>query len=256
MALPPEQQLSLRHVLSDKYLVGQGIEVGALHQPLWTSERASVRYVDRLDVPALRRHYPELGALELVKVDIVDDGEKLSSLPDGQLDFIIANHMIEHTENPLGTIRNHLRKIREGGVLYYAVPDKRYTFDVDRPITPFEHLVRDDQEGTHLSRMEHFVEWGRLVGKIPPDQLDEHVAKLLESNYSIHFHVWDHAQFGDFLKRANDYLGNPFAVEYYGQNGIEVITILRKLRPVSTAGIISWISRFVKVRNRWFKKAS
>ena len=96
--------------------------------------------------------------------------------------------------------------------------------------------------------MEHFVEWGRLVGKIPPDQLDEHVAKLLESNYSIHFHVRDHAKFGDFLKRANDYLGNPFAVEYYGQNGIEVITILRKLRPTSTAGIIPWISRLVKVQ--------
>ena len=90
----------------------------------------------------------------------------------------------------------------------------------------------------------------------PPDQLDEHVAKLLESNYSIHFHAWGHAQFGDFLKRANDYLGNPFAVEYYGQNGIEVITILRKLRPASTAGIIPWISTLVKVRNRWFKKAS
>ena len=77
----------------------------------------------------------------------------------------------------------------------------------------------------------------------PPDQLDEHVAKLLESNYSIHFHVWDHAHFGNFLKRTNDHLGNPFAVEFYGQNGLEVITILRKLRSASTTGTtISWIS--------------
>jgi SAM-dependent methyltransferase len=256
MALTPEQQLSLRHVLSDKYLVGQGIELGALHNPLWTSERASVRYVDRRDVPGLRRHYPELAALELVPVDIVDDGEKLSSLPDGQLDFIIANHMIEHTENPLGTIRNHLGKIREGGVLYYAVPDKRHTFDVGRPITPFEHVVRDDREGAHLSRMEHFVEWVTLVGKIPPDQVDQHVAKLLEINYSIHFHVWDKLHFRDFLKRANDYLGTPFAVEYYGQTGLEIIAILRKLRPARTTGITPWISTLMKVRNRWFRKAS
>ena len=113
MVIGPSNNFRFDMYSATKYLVGQGIEVGALHQPLWTSERASVRYVDRLDVPALRRHYPELGALELVKVDIVDDGEKLSSLPDGQFDFIIANHMIEHTENPLGTIRNHLRKIRE-----------------------------------------------------------------------------------------------------------------------------------------------
>jgi SAM-dependent methyltransferase len=240
-----------RRELSERYLVGKGVEIGALHNPLWTSTRASVRYVDRLDVPMLRTHYPELDGLSLVPVDIIDDGETLSSIADGRLDFIIANHMLEHTENPLGTLRNHLRKLRKGGVLYYAVPDKRYTFDVDRPMTPFEHLARDDREGAAVSRMDHFVEWARLVGKFDPDALDARVEDLLKINYSIHFHVWDYAHFGSFLGEATRYLGHAFSVEYYEQNGGEMIAILRK----TSAGKIRlarWLARRLGVEDDLF----
>jgi predicted SAM-dependent methyltransferase len=230
MGLIPEHMLAKRREVSEKYLSGEGVELGALHYPLWTSERANVRYVDRLDVSGLRQQYPELDEYVLVDVNIIDDGETLSSIEDGRLDFIIANHMLEHTENPLGTIRNHLRKVRDGGVLYYAVPDKRFSFDVDRPLTPFEHLIRDDREGTQVSRLDHFHEWGRLVNKITrQDELEDHVGKLLEMNYSIHFHVWDYDHFSSFLKRANHYLGHPFSVEYFGRNDTEVISVLRKV---------------------------
>ena len=33
-----------------------------------------------------------------------------------------------------------------GSILYLAVPDKRYTFDADRPVTPTDHVLRDYQE--------------------------------------------------------------------------------------------------------------
>jgi predicted SAM-dependent methyltransferase len=229
MGLLPEPMLAARRELSERYLEGAGVELGALHQPLWTSERATVRYIDRLDVAGLRLQYPELAACDLVSVDIVDDGETLSSIEDGQLDFIIANHMLEHTENPIGTIRNHLRKLRDNGVLYYAVPDKWAFFDRDRPITPFEHLVRDDREGATVSRLEHFQEWVRLVAKVTqPDEIECQVRHLLAINYSIHFHVWDDHHFRLFLENANQYLGSPFRIEYFGQNLGEMITVLRK----------------------------
>jgi predicted SAM-dependent methyltransferase len=229
MGLLPEPMLAARRELSERYLEGSGVELGALHQPLWTSEKATVRYVDRLDVAGLRQQYPELAEHELVDVDIVDDGEALSSIEDGQLDFIIANHMLEHTENPIGTIRNHLSKVRDNGVLYYAVPDKWAGFDRERPITPFEHLVRDDREGATVSRWEHFHEWVRLVTNITqPDEIERQVRALLAINYSIHFHVWDNHHFRLFLDDANEYLGRPFQIEFFGQNLNEMITVLRK----------------------------
>jgi len=229
MGLMPEPMLARRRELSEEYVIGAGVELGALHYPLWTSERASVRYVDRQDVAGLRKHYPELAQHDLVDVDIIDDGETLSSIEDGRLDFIIANHMLEHTENPLGTIRNHLRTIRDGGVLYYAVPDRRFGFDRERPLTPFEHLIRDDKEGPEVSRLEHFHEWVRFVAQITrPDEIEKQVSELIKSNYSIHFHVWECDHFRSFLEGANHYLGHPFTVDYFGQNANEVIAVLRK----------------------------
>ena len=185
--------------------------------------------MDRLTVPELREQYPELAEYALVEVDVVDDGETLSSFADGTLDFVIGNHMLEHCENPLGTTRNHLAKVRPGGVLYYAVPDKRYSFDVDRPLTSFEHLVRDDCEGPAWSRLEHFREWARLVNKhTQPEDAEANVRELLARNYSIHFHVWDQPTFTDFLARGGAYLGEGFRVEYLEPNDTELITVLRK----------------------------
>lgn len=225
----PAPMLEARRLLSERFLAGQGIEIGALHHPLWVGERASVRYVDRLDEQGLRHHYPELREYDLVAVDIVDDGETLGTVADGTLDFVIANHMLEHTENPIGTIRNHLRKIRPGGVLYYAIPDRRYSFDVDRPLTQIEHLIRDDREGPQISRDDHYREWTRLVSKIEePGELEAHAAHLNKASYSIHFHVWQHESFVEFLGEVRDYLGGAFTIEHLEVNGNEVVAILRR----------------------------
>jgi SAM-dependent methyltransferase len=185
--------------------------------------------VDRLGVEDLRRHYPELSSSELCRVDVIDDGERLLRFHDGSLDFIIANHMLEHCENPLGAMRNHLARLRPGGVLYYAVPDKRFTFDVTRPLTDFDHLVRDDQEGPAWSRWGHFLEWSRLVDKAGDGAAAEaHARDLMERGYSIHFHVWDDERFRTILRAAHGYLGRTFRVEWLEENGGELISVLRK----------------------------
>ena len=138
----------LRRQIAWRYLSGNGIEIGALHSPLIVPPNAQVLYVDRMTVADLRNIYPELAAYNLVDVDIIDDGETLSSIADNSYDFVIANHMIEHCQNPIGTIEQHLRVLKSNGILYMAVPDKRYTFDRDRHVTFLEHLLQDYTEGT------------------------------------------------------------------------------------------------------------
>ncbi len=134
----------LRAFLGGRILGGSGLEIGALHSPQAVPGGCRVRYVDRLDVEGLRAHYPELNELPLVPVDIIDDGETLATIAEGSQDFIIAHHFLEHTQDPIGTIARHLDVLRPGGVLFMAVPDKRETFDVDRP--------RDDA-GSPLPRL-------------------------------------------------------------------------------------------------------
>src|SRR5690348_10635190 len=113
-ALNQLETADLRLLLSSFYLRGEGLEIGALHEPLQLSSRAHVKYVDRLSVPDLRRHYPELNNLNLVNVDIIDDGERLTTIPANSQDFIVANHMLEHCKNPIQTLQSFLSKLKPG----------------------------------------------------------------------------------------------------------------------------------------------
>lgn len=239
----PAAMLRKRRGLGRKHLEGDGVEIGALHHPMELGRRARVRYLDRMDVDGLRAHYPELLDHALVPVDVVDDGETLGTLADGSLDFVVANHFLEHTENPLGTIRNHLGKVRVGGAVYLAIPDRDYSFDRRRALTPFDHLVRDDVEGPSWSRMEHFREWTRHVeGVEDPAAVEERASRLEAMDYSIHFHVWDAGSFADFINRAGEHLGGLFEVREFTRNGNEVVVVLgrtatpsrsRRLDPVA-----------------------
>lgn len=229
MAYSVTSEQNLRRKLAWRYLSGNGIEVGALHSPLEVPRNASVRYVDRMPVTELRKHYPELAEYKLVDVDILDDGETLASLADASVDFVIANHMIEHCQNPIGTIEQHLRVLKPGGILYLAVPDKRYTFDCDRPITSLEHVIRDYTDGGEWSRNSHFEEWARLIDKLPEDEVAQRVHFLSAINYSIHFHVWTQAEFLELLAYCRNQLRFPMKVETLHMNGIEFIVIISKL---------------------------
>jgi len=223
------ESLDARKRISVRYLKGDGIEIGALHNPLFTSDHAWVKYVDRLPSAELQKHYSELNPHQMVKIDLIDNGETLSTITDNSLDFIIANHFLEHCENPIGTIRNHLKKIKTGGSLYYAIPEKTYTFDKERSLTEFHHLVEDDTYGSTISRKNHFYEWVTFVEKKQDlTEIDTRVSILMAMNYSIHYHVWDIATGFQFLYKTNEYLNNPFNVLHFEQNGNEIITVVQK----------------------------
>jgi SAM-dependent methyltransferase len=216
-----------RKTIARTYLRGSGLEIGALHNPLKTPPGVRVRYVDRLSNAELRREYPELAGKNLVEVDILDNGETLSSVGDATQDFVIANHFIEHCEDPIGAVSNMLRVLKEGGVLYLAIPDKRYTFDKDRPVTPIEHLMRDFQEGPEWSRRLHYEEWTRLVKKITDRaRAGREVDDLIAKRASIHFHVWTQAELLDLIAVMRRKW--PFEIELMFRRDNEVLFILRK----------------------------
>jgi len=226
ITISPEQKL--RRQIAFNYLSGNGIEVGALHSPLEIPSDAKVSYVDRMSVNDLRKQYPELADCELLEVDIIDDGENLLTIADSSVDFVIANHMIEHCQNPIGTIKQHLRVLKSDGILYMAIPDMRYTFDKDRPLTSLEHLIRDYTDGTDWSKREHFEEWSRLVDKVPENQVVASAKNLINTDYSIHFHVWTQTEFLELLFYCKKHYFN-FEIELIQRNGIEFIAVLKKI---------------------------
>jgi predicted SAM-dependent methyltransferase len=217
-----------RDAIAARFLRGDGLEIGALHNPLPVPSGARVRYVDRMPVSGLERHYPELRGKALVPVDVIDDAERLTSVPDASVDFVIANHFLEHCQDPIGALGTMLRIVRPSGIVYLAIPDKRYTFDVDRDVTSPEHLLDDHRKGPEGSKRSHFEEWARLVDKVGEADVDAHATKLLEDDYSIHFHVWTQAEALDFLGLARRELRLDFDVELAIRNGHENVFVLRK----------------------------
>ena len=122
-----------------------------------------------------------------------------------------------------------LRVLKPGGVLYLAIPDKRYTFDSERPVTPFEHLEADHRDGPETSRDEHYREYARYVHHCRTEQDVAGTARHLKATgYSIHFHVWTQAEVLELLAAMRMRYQMPFDVETVVKNGIEVIMVLRK----------------------------
>ena len=215
-----------RRALAGRYLSGTGIEIGALHKPLPLPAGARVRYVDRMSVGDLRLHYPELADERLCEPDIIDDGERLATIADGSLDFVVANHFIEHTQDPISTLENHARVLKPGGILYLGVPDKRRTFDRDREITSVAHIARDRREGPAVSRAEHYEDWARHVERSA--DAETRARQLMDDDYSIHFHVWTLDAFRALLEHAQREDSLPLQIEEIVSNGGEFIAILRK----------------------------
>lgn len=245
---PIPTYLDARATFAAHYLSGEGLEIGPLHLPLATPPQAKVSYVDRMSVADLRAEYPELGGWNLTEPDIVDDGEKLTKVAPGSQDFIVANHFLEHTENPIGTIQTHLGKLKPGGILFYAVPDKRFTFDFRRPVTPIEHMIADFEEGPERSRREHYEEWTRLVVDEPSsagsateaaseEKATAKARELEETAYSIHMHVWTQAEFLALILELRRRTEEGFDIEVAARQGIEFIVVVRKAGPLPTPAI-------------------
>lgn len=222
-----------RELASNQYLHGEGIEIGALHQPLQVPASARVRYVDRLTVEELRTHYVELAELPLVDVDIIDDGETLATIAAGELDFVIANHFFEHCQDPVAALKNMLRVLKPEGVLYMAVPDKRFTHDVRRPVTSIDHIERDHREGPEGSRHQHYEEWVRLWNQVEDEQEVQiqvnHLMNVMQ--YSIHFHVWSQFEMLELIAALRKRFNLPFELEMFLKNEEEMIIVLRKQAP-------------------------
>lgn len=192
-----------REDLARRYIRGEGIEIGALTTPLRVPPGVRVHHVDRMSrVDLIEREGPVLLATgkdlsQIPEIISVDDAGRLSTFADHSVDFVIANHVLEHLEDPIGALTNMVRIIRPGGVLLLTIPDPRYSFDRRRSVTTVEHVLQDHADGPEGSRSTHYEEWARLIEGLPEPAIAERVAEFARTDARHHFHVW---RLRDFLE--------------------------------------------------------
>lgn len=217
-------------------LKGRGLEIGAFHEPADLPEGCLVEYFDALDAKQAAKRFPEIDASKLVDVDIVGDIDQRDlrkSIQSNSLDFVIANHVIEHVASPISMIEDIVSLLKDGGHLVISAPDKRFTFDRERPLTTFEHLETEYAQGVDRVDDEHYLDFLKHVAK----HVFEEPGRDIEGDIAFarsrreHAHVWDSASFKNFLKRCQSTLGVSCQTLYESvgdENGIEYFAALQK----------------------------
>jgi GT2 family glycosyltransferase/glycosyltransferase involved in cell wall biosynthesis/SAM-dependent methyltransferase len=205
LAERPTDAVDLRRRLGERYLQGDGLEVGALQNPMPMPAAARVKYVDRLSLQELRAHYPELDGQPLVNPSVLAEADTLEPVETGSQDFVVTNHVLEHLRDPLGGMRAWLRVLKPGGYLLCAVPDQKNPYDARRAVTQFDHLMadRDRRELREAADQEHYVDWTRSAHPtMTPAEQAAFTEKISRERYDIHFHVFDSPLFQQVVRFA------------------------------------------------------
>lgn len=214
----------LRTELSLNYLSGHGLEIGAFHSPLVVKPENIMDYCDFQTVEELRANFP--GYEPAIHHHFIDNAETLDTVCSNEYDYLVANHVLEHCENVLGTVLNWMRVIKENGFLFIAIPEKTQTFDRDRDITKFSHIVDDHITTDPINNKDHYQEYFYHVDKLRDDVLKNAVDLAVEKRTNIHFHVWDKASAHELFNM----ICGLFSLELVEarDNGAEMIFVLRK----------------------------
>ena len=219
-----------RAAIAHSLLRGRGLEIGAFTTPTDVPADAVMSYYDRFPLDLLRKHYDETWGRPLVAPKYHGEAQTLEGLPDGEtFDFVIANHVIEHLEDPILFLKSLSRFVRPGGRVMLAAPNKRFTFDAGRELTPFDHLTRDHREGVAGSRKAHYLDWAERVEGLAGAKAARRAEALDQEDLAIHFHVWNEATFCAFLSSSIEAFQLPFVSLLSFNNNREIIVVLDRI---------------------------
>lgn len=88
----------------------------------------------------------------------IAEGADLHMIPDGDYDFVLSSHVLEHIANPLKAVAEWMRLLKPGGGLVLVLPHRDGTFDHRRPITTMQHLIEDFEMNMSEDDLTHLPE--------------------------------------------------------------------------------------------------
>lgn len=149
------------------------------------------------------------------------EGNNLAPIKNESYDFLLSSHSLEHFANPLKAVEEWLRILKKGGTIVLVLPDKRYTFDCNRPITTFEHLKSDftnnttEYDLTHLDEILELHDYSRSPEIKDKAFYYERSLKNFE-NRCLHHHVFDGALIKEIFSFFNvEFLYQDFSDPFH-----------------------------------------
>jgi len=124
----------------------RGLEIGPSYRPLCPKNQGwNTLVVDHATRAELVAKYTawevDTSLIEDVDVVLGDDGLRAIG-PKRGYDYILASHVIEHVPNPIGFIHACADLLKPKGRLRLAVPDKRFCFDLLKPVSTAGQMIQ------------------------------------------------------------------------------------------------------------------
>jgi SAM-dependent methyltransferase len=224
-------------------LHGHGVEFGPGTHPLPLGPFAtSIRYCDAHDRAGFTALFPNLADEVSQFPDPIDFRLQFDREPfvdvvgRGSLDFVVANHLLEHLIDPIRFLEQCYAVLAPGGLLFLGLPDKRRTFDRDRQRTPLADLITRYQAGELEASDERILEFVNTVERpnspvrIDDPGIREYLA--LQRRRSVHLNVWIPDDIIELLLYLGRQRGMPWALYDGAIGGGEFLFLLRKAEQV------------------------
>lgn len=188
------------------------LEIGAYTRPTVDPSDAALKVLDYYSTEELAAQARESGEdpKAVVPVDYVCRTDDYADLVDETFDVLIANHVLEHIDRPIQWLQTARRLLRDGGVLFFVLPDKKKSFDRFRTDTPLSHLLFEHLAPEHDVSSIHSLETELYYDKTyigeanePEARLDVELLKraITPSHPGVHRHVFQAETFaGRILK--------------------------------------------------------
>lgn len=126
------------------------LEFGPLDNPTFHVDLGDrVEYLDYFSAEELREALadnPRRKSSRIVPVHHVVKSKHFARTLDGPFDLLVANHVLEHVPDPIAWLHEAQSVLADGGWVFMALPDRRWTFDFHRPVTVASSMVRAHDE--------------------------------------------------------------------------------------------------------------
>jgi SAM-dependent methyltransferase len=220
-------------------LSGHGVEFGPGCHPLRLGPRVrSVRYCDAFDRAGFAAAFPEVvsevqGFPEKIDFRLQFDREPFVDLIGREsVDFVVANHLLEHLVNPVRFLEQCREILTPGGLLFLGLPDKRHIFDRNRPRTPLaDVMARYEADETELTdeRIAEFVNGVEQRDEpLRPGDPARSAEFEMHRRRSVHVNVWMLDDVVELLQHVGRRRGMIWALHDGAAGGVEFLLLLRK----------------------------
>lgn len=166
-----------------RYCQGQGLEIGPGKYP----------YCDPRRTTFLEKHPDASDGMR--RPHIVGDGGRIPK-PDAAFDFVFASHVLEHMPDAIGVLKEWMRVIRPGGVLFLILPHADRTFDRHREKTKLSHHIKDHEK--LLAQPDHSHDGEAREGWSKLEDFDDHV-RAHRAAFGTDFFDFDHRLASDAM---------------------------------------------------------